>query len=188
MTSNNKHNKHNKCNNELKPLESKGYELAKAQKQLPILRESLTKYEKSALIRGLTSGLDLPAAAEAAGLSNCNSESLSDLLLDTSVKRAIAEAQHAEIVTTGRMLAWKTLKEIMEDKTAPRAQRYAAARWTLEAAGEGIGSTRSSKQKPKELHEMTEGELVQFISLQQQAVQAQAIDVTPEPDEYGGLL
>lgn len=158
---------------------------------LPILKESISTEQRTAFIRALEAGKSLRKAALLANIAIKHTNELLDLLNDNLIENVISKQKHTEIVTTGKALAWKVVKEIMLNKKAPASARLAAAKWTLEASGEGIGGTRQQRSKHKELHEMTVEELTQFIAAQQKLVDSRMIDVTPsapDADEYEGLI
>ena len=104
-----------------------------------------------------------------------------DVLRANPQKALLSEVAHADIVSVGKTLAWGVLQEIMMDPKAPVAQRVSAAKWTLEAAGEGIGATRAIKRGTKRLTELSKDELEAVISQSRQLLDS-TIDLEPEKD------
>lgn len=128
----------------------------------------------------LSAGMGLEEAATLAKITFHNIPQLFDVLsTNAALLAALNHKIHNEICTTGKDLAWKTTKALMEDAKTPATTRWAAARWTLEASGEGIGSSRNQRKPIKELHEMTNDELRQVVNTAQQVIEGKAVDVTP---------
>lgn len=152
--------------------------------------EIVSMDQRKAFVRAIERGLDLREAAKEAKLDFGGTANLLDLLNDSGLQALVSQSIHKDIVTRGKELAWKVAQEIMKNPKTPAATRWSAARWTLEASGEGIGSTRENKSKNnKELHEMTPEELQRFISNAREIVAHTAIDVTPSPaDDVSSFL
>lgn len=100
---------------------------------------------------------------------------------DPAIVAAIDAFVHRDIITTGKALAWEQAQKLMLNKKTPAATRWSAIRWTLEAAGEGIGSSRKNKNRVKDLLEMNREELQQFVGSARAMLDSNLIDVTPSP-------
>ncbi len=151
--------------------------------------------QRALFIEAIERGATAREAARLARIHRFQLPQLLDLLNGNTAQLAIGASVHADIVSTGKQLAWRVARELMESPATPAPTRWAAARWTLEASGEGIGVTRAARQKPKDLHEMSEAELTRFIEAARQVVAHTAIDITPAtlPDtvddtDYDGLF
>lgn len=153
-----------------------------------IAREAITKEQENRLLQGLEAGLSLVEAADASNILFLEPADLLDLVNSPAVQAAVNKAVHNQIMVTGKQIAWSVARELMQDRNIKAATRWAAARWVLEASGEGIGSTRAQRNKTKELHEMTEEELTRFIANARALVDKTAIDITPEKEDYEGLF
>lgn len=152
---------------------------------------SYTEQQRIDFTRCIEAGDTIEKAALVIGIGPNSLQMLTDLLSNPAVVAAMQGAVSREIRTTGKLLAWRTAKNLMESAATPAATKWSAARWTLEASGEGIGVTRNHRNKPKELHEMTEQELTNYIKNARALVERTAIDVTPVVEEEvdcGGLL
>ena len=158
-------------------------------KEVTFLQES--DVQRVGFYKAIENGLSVSEAAAEVGLPSADIANLLDSLGNTGLERIIDKRVHREILTTGKELAWKTAKQILRDPRTSPAVRWAAAKWTLEAGGEGIGVTRNSRIKQKDLHEMDEGELTRVVENARKIVEGTAIDITPvqvDDDEYGGLF
>lgn len=144
-----------------------------------IVRESLTTEQKASFLRNIRAGMDLTTAATAADIDVSSLDELSDVLSDNTFQAAVGDAVHRDIKTTGKALAWRTMKDAMTSPRCPWTVKLAAARWTLEAADEGVGATRKQRNKTKDIHEMDNAELASVIQRARDIVEGTAIDVTP---------
>jgi len=75
--------------------------------------------------------------------------------------------------------AVKTLKEVMEDTEAPASARIAAARTSLELAGDIGKHSQSQRNYEQNLAEMTPEELSAIINRWEDEKAALAKDITP---------
>ena len=75
--------------------------------------------------------------------------------------------------------AVKTLKEVMEDTEAPASVRIAAARTSLELAGDIGKHSQSQRNYEQNLAEMTPEELSAIIDRWEDEKSALAKDITP---------
>ena len=75
--------------------------------------------------------------------------------------------------------AVKTLKEVMEDTEAPASARIAAARTSLELAGDIGKHSQSQRNYEQNLAEMTPEELSAIIDRWEDEKSALAKDITP---------
>ena len=75
--------------------------------------------------------------------------------------------------------AVKTLKEVMEDTEAPASARIAAARTSLELAGDIGKHSQSQRNYEQNLAEMTPEELSAIIDRWEDEKAALAKDITP---------
>ena len=83
------------------------------------------------------------------------------------VQAAINQARAALIAGDGARLAWRTMARLMEDGAgSPPAVQFQAARWVLEASGQGLAARIAERtgDPEKALSEMSLGELEGFIS------------------------
>lgn len=153
-------------------------------KDLLPLHQRITVAQKQQFINFIRSGHGLISASQLSDISPKNPEELRDLLNDPDISVIIQGSIHNDIVTRGKNIAWQVLIDLMENPKTPANTRFSAARWTLEASGEGIGQTREKKSSDsKDLHEMTEEELQRFIRNARQVIEQTAIDVTPSRED-----
>lgn len=110
-------------------------------------------------------GLNATEAAKVAGYAEPRVEGWS-LLRVPAVQAEIAKARAALISGDGARLAWRTMSRLMEDGGTPPAVQFQAARWVLEASGQGLAARIAERvgEPEKALAEMSLGELEAFIS------------------------
>ncbi len=116
-------------------------------------------------VKHVVDGLTRAEAARAAGFTHAYSSL--DLLKNKSVRDCVNELRKAVIETDGVAIAWKTMQNLMTAAEVPHNVRFNAARWTLEAGGQGIAAklaqAKIAVEKDKPLSEMTLSELEAFI-------------------------
>lgn len=151
------------------------------------IKDNISSIQLAGFLKAIESGLSVEKAATKSGIHFAHTADLLDLLNRNGLQAAVNLAIHNQICTIGKELAWAVAQELMTNPYTKPAVRWAAARWTLEASGEGIGQTRNSRSKPKDLHEMSEAELQRFIEKASKFIDGNAVDVTPETD-YGELF
>ena len=111
-------------------------------------------------------GLSATEAATVAGYGSPRVEGWS-LLRVPAVQAEIAKARAALISGDGARLAWKTMARLMEDGAgSPPAVQFSAARWVLEASGQGLAARIAERgvEPERALAEMSLGELEGFIA------------------------
>ena len=135
-------------------------------------------------VAAFASGLNGTKSAEHAGYQNPRTEAhrLRDL---AHIRQAILEEQSRHIALDGAQLAWETMQRLMTNEDVLDQVQFQAARWTLEAAGQGLAARaqRAGLATPggKSLTEMTSGELERYIAEGREALaQSQAVEVTTE--------
>jgi hypothetical protein len=82
------------------------------------------------------------------------------------------------------------MENMMTDPAAPAQTRFQAAKWILESAGHGLAAqaANSGKGPKKDLHEMTDSELMEFIkqgtkAIDQAKAAANILDVSGSPSD-----
>ena len=149
---------------------------------------TITEEQSVNFAQYISAGMALEQAAKQAQLPFSDISQLFDVLQNSNLLTgALTNKIHKEICTIGKDLAWRVLKELMRNPETPATSRLAAAKWTLEASGEGIGSTRNQRKPNKQMHEMSNAELNQVMAEARTIIEGKAIDVTPR-DEYEGLF
>ena len=111
-------------------------------------------------------GLSATEAATVAGYGSPRVEGWS-LLRVPAVQAEIAKARAALISGDGARLAWRTMARLMEDGAgSPPAVQFQAARWVLEASGQGLAARIAERgvEPERALAEMSLGELEGFIA------------------------
>lgn len=113
-------------------------------------------------------------AAIAAGYSpESANQAACTLLRDVRVQRAIEEEIAANIHAEGAMIAWSTMREIMQDKGASTQVRFQAAKWVLQVAGHVEKEPIKQQGLPeKPLNEYSANELEAFLKVAQSATAA----------------
>ena len=121
--------------------------------------------KQAAFVEGVVArGLSAAEAARQAGFV-CESEGWRLTRLP-AIQAEIARARAALIAGDGARLAWRTMSRLMEDGGTPPAVQFQAARWVLEASGQGLAARIAERvgEPEKALAEMSLGELEAFIS------------------------
>ena len=122
--------------------------------------------KQTAFVEGFVGrGLSAAQAAKEAGFV-CESEGWR-LTRVPAVQAAIAQARSALISGDGARLAWRTMARLMEDGSgSPPAVQFQAARWVLEASGQGLAARIAERgvEPERALAEMSLGELENFIA------------------------
>ena len=122
--------------------------------------------KQSAFVEGFVGrGLSAAQAAREAGFV-CESEGWR-LTRVPAVQAAIGAARSALISGDGARLAWRTMSRLMEDGAGtPPAVQFQAARWVLEASGQGLAARIAERgvEPERALAEMSLGELEGFIA------------------------
>ena len=153
---------------------------------LPHLRdEPLSPANLAFVTAYVDAGGDLAIAAKDAKISV---EAAADLILAPRIRAAIEARRDVAIRTEGASRAWKVIENMMTDPAAPAQARFNAAKWVLESAGHGLAAqaANSNKGSRKELHEMTDTELHEFIRQGTKAIDeakaaAKIVDVSGSP-------
>lgn len=131
-------------------------------------------------------GGDIQAAAKAVKM---DVEAAADLILAPRIRAAIEARRDVAIRTEGASRAWKVIENMMTDPAAPAQARFNAAKWVLESAGHGLAAqANGNKTARKELHEMTDTELHDFIRQGTKAIDeaktaAKIVDLTEPPGD-----
>jgi len=121
--------------------------------------------KQAAFVEGVVArGLSAAEAARQAGFV-CESEGWRLTRLP-AIQAEIAKARAALIAGDGARLAWRTMSRLMEDSATPPAVQFSAARWVLEASGQGLAARIAERvgEPEKALAEMSLGELEAFIA------------------------
>ena len=129
--------------------------------------------KQAAFVEGVVSrGLSAAQAAREAGFV-CESEGWRLTRLP-HVQAEIAKARAALISGDGARLAWGTMERLMKDGGTPPAVQFQAARWVLEASGQGLAARIAERvgEPEKALAEMSLGELEGFIARGRSALSA----------------
>lgn len=159
---------------------------------LPTKVQAFTVEQITLFSQLLISGATLPEAAAASGLDISSPQALSDLVTEKQAQLAVDGFTTGYLNTLGKLLALQTMLKTMTDKEAKPGTKLAAAKWMLEASGEGVGATRAQRVgKSKDIYEMTEAELMQVVDKARTIVEGTAVDVTPraaEKEDYGDLF
>jgi hypothetical protein len=110
-------------------------------------------------------GLRQTEAAAAAGYASPREEAWG-LTRNPAVQAEIQKARAALISGDGARLAWSTMSRLMSDTATPPAVQFSAARWVLEASGQGLAARIAERvgEPEKALAEMSLGELEGFIA------------------------
>lgn len=125
---------------------------------------ALTEMQRNFVLAYVRNGLSATDAARQAGYAHPRTVAY-ELTRNSAVAAAIRAERTALIETEGANLAWRTLREVMEDKQAKPEVRVRAAVWTLEASGHGrAAGPDSAAREAKPLSEMTIAELEAFVS------------------------
>ena len=146
--------------------------------------------KQAAFVEGYVSGgLSAGEAARRAGFLG-EAESWR-LVRIPHVQAAIHAARAALISGDGARLAWRTMSRLMEEGSgSPPAIQFQAARWVLEASGQGLAARIAERgiEPERALAEMSLGELEAFIArgrealggLRSAALSAVSVDVEAE--------
>ena len=122
--------------------------------------------KQAAFVEGFVSGgLSASEAAKRAGFVGENEGWR--LVRIPAVQAAIGSARSALISGDGARLAWRTMARLMEDGSgSPPAVQFQAARWVLEASGQGLAARIAERgvEPERALAEMSLGELEGFIA------------------------
>lgn len=122
------------------------------------------------------------SASDAATSAGYSSSAAGRALLDLpKVGEAVRRMQCRLIQTTGSRIAWRTMSALMTSAEVPHNVRFQAAKWTLEAAGQGLAARiadSGTQATDKPLIEMSLQELEAFIDKGRQTLNSLK-DVTP---------
>jgi hypothetical protein len=127
---------------------------------------SLTDKQAAFVTHFVGGGLRQTEAAAAAGYASPREEAYS-LIRNPAVQAEIGKARAALIAGDGARLAWRTMARLMEDGAgSPPAVQFQAARWVLEASGQGLAARIAERgvEPERALAEMSLGELEAFIA------------------------
>ena len=127
---------------------------------------ALTEKQAAFVAHFVGGGLRQTEAAAAAGYASPREEAWG-LIRNPAVQAEIAKARAALISGDGARLAWRTMARLMEDGSgSPPAVQFQAARWVLEASGQGLAARIAERgiEPERALAEMSLGELETFIS------------------------
>lgn len=140
--------------------------------------------QQSAFVKYFSAGLSPRESASLAGYAQPDQAAWSLRQLP-HVRHAISETQAQGIQMEGARIAWETMQRLMTNEDAPAQVQFQCARWTLEAAGQGLAARaqKAGLATPggKSLTEMTSGELERYIAEGREALaQSQAVEVATE--------
>lgn len=127
---------------------------------------ALTEKQAAFVAHFVSGGLRQTEAAAAAGYASPREEAWG-LTRNPAVQAEIAKARSALIAGDGARLAWRTMSRLMEDGSgSPPAVQFQAARWVLEASGQGLAARIAERgvEPERALAEMSLGELEGFIA------------------------
>ena len=149
-----------------------------------LISSGLLTDQQAKFVEHFSQGVNARQAATIAGY-NQPDEAAHRLRRLPHIQRAITEEQTRRIAIDGSQLAWETMQRLMRDEDAPAQVQFQCARWTLEAAGQGLAARaqRAGLATPggKSLTEMTSGELERYIAEGREALaQSQAVEVAVE--------
>ena len=122
--------------------------------------------KQAAFVDGVTAG-GFSAAEAARRAGYASQEEAYRVQRVPAVQAAIHAARAALISGEGARLAWRTMARLMEDGSgSPPAVQFQAARWVLEASGQGLAARIADRgvEPERALAEMSLGELEGFIA------------------------
>lgn len=154
--------------------------------------EELTEKQRAFVDAMLVNGGKETDAAKAAGYANPREEGWR-LRRNPAIQHEI-RTRMQERVLGGQVTAWNVMQELMTDPTVAAPTRFAASKWTLEAAGHGLEAAKLRAkvglESQKSMSEMTTEELEAHVAMLSAAVagkkvientvEADAEDITPQ--------
>ena len=157
-----------------------------------IVASGLLTDQQVAFVRHFAAGVAATESARMAGYTHPGEEAYRLRLLP-HIRAAVLEEQTRRIHMDGAQLAWETMQRLMSNEETPPQVQYQCARWTLEAAGQGLAARAQRAGQPtpggKSLHEMTARELEVFISEgRERLAQAAAVEIASEVVERVAAL
>jgi hypothetical protein len=132
--------------------------------RLQLRADQLDEREKR-LLEAILQGESIPDASLTAGYTQRTTGYV--VLRRPRVQRALHEYRQRVINTEGATLALRTMIELMGPKV-PAGTRFNAAKTILALAGHRVGDDDEGREK--DLHEMDEDELRQFIARAQKVI------------------
>lgn len=154
--------------------------------------EELTEKQRAFVDSMLANGGREHEAAISAGYANPREECWR-LRRNPAIQNEL-RTRMQERVLGGQVTAWNVMQELMTDPTVAAPTRFAASKWTLEAAGHGLEAAKLRAkvglEGQKSMSEMTTEELEAHVAMLSAAVagkkviestiEAESEDITPQ--------